>query len=248
MRGTAEISRAPLSTSRSTHSEIGGRESSMNPPSIDSDGSFLRKRDRSSWNSLAPLGSLLPWPTTRSAGSPFFLPFATTPGSLKSSLLEIQQRVQRRRRDRRPSLGSAVRHRRQPAPDQALLRLRSPHEPDRKPDDEGGLDIHLQQLEERRRRVPHDPDGPGTDLLRRDPEPRRGARRAEILGDLLRPRVGDEAEGLAGRDSGGYHPHVRDYGSAASQGLEPTQENRFVQNQGVGVLEVGGGVYDALGY
>src|SRR5918999_171936 len=135
MRGTAEISRAPPSTRRSTHSEMGGRDSSINPPSIGSDGLLLRKRDTSSWNSFAPLGSRLPWPTTRSAGSPFFLPFSTTPGSLKSSLLEIQQRVQGRRRDRRPSLGSAVRHRGQPAPDQALLRLRSPHEPDRKPDD-----------------------------------------------------------------------------------------------------------------
>src|SRR5919112_6328441 len=162
MRGTAEISRAPPSTRRSTHSEIGGRESSIKPPSMGSDGLFLRKRDTSSWNCFAPLGSRLPWPTTRSAGAPLFFPFSTTPGSLKSSLLKIQQRVQRRRRDSRPPLGSAVRHRRQPALDQALLRLRSPHEPDRKPDDERGLDVHLQQLEERRRRVPHDPDGPGT--------------------------------------------------------------------------------------
>src|SRR5215212_7969205 len=124
MRGTAEISRAPLSLRRFTHPEMGGRESSIKPPSTGT-GARSRTRETSSWNSPAPRGSRLPCPTIRSTGCRLLLvvhfPFAAGPRSLKSFLLEVQECVQRRRRDRGPALGAVVRHCGQPAPDQALL-------------------------------------------------------------------------------------------------------------------------------
>src|SRR5215210_7381518 len=232
MRGTAEISRDPASTSRFTHSEIGGRESSMKPPSTDT-GARSRTRETSSWNSLAPRGSRLPCPTMSSAGSPTpltFFPLAASGRSLKLFLLEVQERVQRRGGDRGPALGAAVRHRRQPALDQTLLRLCGANEPYRQPDDERRPGVQLQQLEERCGRVPHDPDGAEARLSLREPEPRRGARYVQVLGEQRRALVRDEAECLARRDARGDHPHVRDDAGAPAQSSQAAFQGFLVQD------------------
>src|SRR5215211_4574690 len=250
IRGTAEISRAPAETRRLTHSETGGRESSMKPPSIRRSGSLSRTRDKSSWNSSAPRGSRVPWPTIRSAGSPPLLlfPFAASGRSLTSFLLEVQKGIERRRRDRRSPLGTAVRHRRQPALDQLLLGLGRAYEPDRQPDHERRFHIQFHELGERRRCVPDDSDGPGTHFRRRDPEPRGGARYAESFGEIPRAGVGDEAEDLAGRDARGDHPDVRDDGSSPAQGFEAISQGRLVEGEGLGVFEICGGVDHTLGH
>src|SRR4051812_49242747 len=126
MRGTAAILRAPPSARRSTHSEIGGRESSMNPPSTAIAGSRSLSIAMSSWNSRAPRGSRLPCPTTRSAGFVPFLPillapFSATVRSRTSVLLVIYKRVQGRGGDRRTSLGTKVGDGGLPALQQLLL-------------------------------------------------------------------------------------------------------------------------------
>src|SRR5215210_4550216 len=186
IRGTAATFLAPLSASRSTHSEIGGRESSIKPPSTARDGFRRRTRSTSSWNSRAPRGSRLPWPTTRSAGpvsflrAPFFSEMLTV--CLTSFLLVIDESVQSRRSDRGPTLRSLVRDRRQAAVYKRVFRFCSPDEADGKPDHERRSHVQLEQLEERRRRVPDDPDGPSTDLFRGEPEASRRARDAELLG------------------------------------------------------------------
>ena len=104
-RDGGDLTRA-LSLKLFTHSEIGGRESSMNPPSTGI-GAWSRTRETSSWNSSAPRGSRLPCPTMSSAGSLLVVLFPLASGrrSLNSFLLEVQEGVQRRGRDRGPPLG-----------------------------------------------------------------------------------------------------------------------------------------------
>ena len=102
--GTAAMFLAPLLASRFTHSEIGGHESSIKPPSTVSDGFLPRTRPTRSWNSRTPRGSRLPWPTIRSAGpcsclsDPFL--FNMLPLASRRFLLVVDQSVQCRRRDR----------------------------------------------------------------------------------------------------------------------------------------------------
>src|SRR5215210_3639939 len=111
IRGTAATFLAPLSASLFTHSEIGGRESSIKPPSTVRDGFLRRTRPTRSWNSRAPRGSRLPWPTISSAGASLFSQttfLSTRTVCLTSFLLVVDEGVQRRRRDRGTALGSPV--------------------------------------------------------------------------------------------------------------------------------------------
>src|SRR5215212_2412095 len=203
----------------------------------------------SSRNSLAPRGSRLPWPTMSSAGSPApltFFPLAASGRSFKSFLPEVQERVQRRRRDRGSALGPVVRRGWQPALGQPLLRLCGAHEPDREPDDERRPGVQLQQLEECRRRIPNYPDGAEARLFLREPDPSCGASYVQVLGEQLCALVRDEAKGLARRDARGDHRHVSDNGGAPAQGFQTAFQGLLVQDEALGVLEIGGGVDHAL--
>src|SRR5215203_6076229 len=183
--GTAATLLIPLSASRATHSEMGGRESSIKPPSTVNDGFLRRTRPTRSWNSRAPRGSRLPWPTIRRAGvSPFpWAPFLRIPTvCLTSCLLVIDERVKRRRRYRGTALGSPVGDGGQAAAQERVLRFDGPDEADGEPDHERRSHVELEQLEERRRRVPDHPGGPFAGLLRREPEASRRTCNAELFG------------------------------------------------------------------
>src|SRR5918997_4729876 len=164
MGGTAATLRAPTSASRFTHSLMGGRDNSIKPPSTGDPGFLCRTSSTSSWNSRAPLGSRLPWPTIRNAGAVSLFPFLPMLTVSRIFLLKVDQGVQSRRRDRGPALGPAVCHARQTALQQRFLRLRRPDEPHREPDHERRTNVHSEQLKERRRRVSHHPHGPVPEL------------------------------------------------------------------------------------
>src|SRR5215207_5657751 len=89
---------------------------------------------------------------------------------LISFLLVVDEGVQRRRSDRGPTLRSPVRNRRQAAGYKRIFRFCGPDEPDGKTDHKRRGNVQPEQLEECRRRVPDDPDGLSTDLLRGEPE------------------------------------------------------------------------------
>src|SRR5215210_1897399 len=187
INGTAAMLRAPPPASRSTHSEIGGRESSMKPPSTARAGLRFLVRATSSWNSFAPLGSLLPCPTMRSAVPPPSSPFPPAPffamvRSRTSVLLVIYECIQGGGSDSGAAFGTAIGDGGQPTKEQLFLGLGGADEPDREPDNECWIRAQIHQLEERRGRVADDPNGPTPYLFRRDPEPRRRAGNAEFIG------------------------------------------------------------------
>src|SRR5918998_3138025 len=249
MRGTAAMLRAPPPARRFTHSEIGGRESSINPPSTESAGFFSLTNATSSWNSRAPRGSRLPCPTMSSAGpAPFSMSrmFAVTARFRTSVLLVVYERVQSRRRDRGAPFGTVVRDRGQPTFYQFLFGFSGPDKTDREPDNERRFSLQFQQLEERRRRVPDYPDGTGPGLLRRNPKPRRRTGDAQTPGELAGAGVGDETQGLPSSDASGDHTDIRRDRSIVSYSFKPPLQDRFVEDEALSVIQVRRRVDDTL--
>src|SRR5829696_6892951 len=158
MRGTAAIRRAPPSIRRFTHSEIGGRESSIKPPSMSKPGLRSSTNARSSWNSRTPRGSRLPCPTTRSAGLPAAPPFSLLASFFAmarfrmSVLLLVYERVQGCCRNCRATFRAAIGDRGYPTLQQLLLGLGGADEADRQPDYEHRVRPETQKLEQRRGR------------------------------------------------------------------------------------------------
>ena len=106
-----------------------GLESSIKPPSTVRDGFLRRTRPTRSWNSRAPRGSRLPWPTIRSAGSicrAEIRSYSHTTVCLTLFLLVVDQGVQRRGRDRGTTFRSPVRDGRQAALQRARPWTRRP--------------------------------------------------------------------------------------------------------------------------
>src|ERR671910_3832283 len=99
---------------------------------------------------------------------------------LMSSLLTVDESVQGRCRDRRTSFRSPVCDGGQATDCERTLRLGRPDEADGKSDHERGSNVESEQFEERRRRVPDDPDGSLADLLHSDPEASRRTCYAEL--------------------------------------------------------------------
>src|SRR5215203_743208 len=110
------------------------------------------------------------------------MPFSIPTVRLMSSLLVIDESVHSRCCDRRTAFRSPVRDGGQTAGYERLLRLGGPDEADGKTDHEVGINVEPEQLEERRRRIPDDPDGSFADLLCSDPEARRRTRYAKLFG------------------------------------------------------------------
>src|SRR5215210_7574846 len=110
---------------------------------------------------------------------PFRSPFTVC---LTSFLLVVDEGVQGRRRDRGTAFRAPVSDGRQAACYEIVLRFGGPDEADGKTDHERGCNVEPEQFEERRRRVPDDPDGPSTNLLSGEPEAGRRARDAESFG------------------------------------------------------------------
>src|SRR5215210_4558538 len=137
---------------------------------------------------------------------------------LTSSLLVVDKCVQCGRSDRGTALRPPVRDGRQAAVQEGIFRFCGAHETDWKPDHERRSNVEPEQLGERGRSVPDDPDGFLFDLLRSEPETRRRARNAESCGQLAGAWVGDEALRPVARDPGSHHPHVGNYRRASSQG------------------------------
>src|ERR671917_1098838 len=163
--------------------------------------------------------------------------FAVTARFRTSVLLIVYERVQSRRRDSGASFGTVVRDRGQPTFYQFLFGFSGPDKTHREPDDERRFSLQLQQLEERRRRVPDDPDGAGPDLLRRNPKPRRRAGDAQAPGELAGAGIGDETQGLPSSDAGGDHTDVRHDRSIVSYSFEPLLQNRFVEDEALSVIQ-----------
>src|SRR5829696_2733407 len=146
---------------------------------------------------------------------------------LTSSLLVVDKCVQCGRSDRGPALRPTVGRGGQSAAQERGLRFGGAYEADGKPYDQRRSNVELEQLEERGRRVPDDPDDSPCDLFRSEPEASRRARYAEPCGEFAGAWVRDEAPRPVACDPARHHALFRYYTCDAAQLQDTIYQVRF---------------------